>query len=223
MILEDELKDQSVPLMTRLTDWIANPARMEGCSITETELAAVFGVSRTPLREAINRAHSIGLIRRERSRSIEIPPLSTDDMVQLSRTREELEGLIARQATERLVAGEISLSRLESINTQMSALATVGDTGVLLGVGVDFHARLCVLSGNAAASGLLAQLMVRLERYRQCVRSLEGRSTLIVSEHQTLLEAMHAGDAHGASAAARAHIARAREFYRAELFRHGLS
>ncbi len=222
MILEDELKDQSVPLMSRLTDWIADPARIDGCSITETELAGVFGVSRTPLREAINRAHSIGLIRRERSRSIEIPPLSTADMMQLSSTREELEGLIARQVTERLVAGEISLSRLESINTQMGALATVGDTGVLLGVGLDFHGRLRALSGNAVAAGLLEQLMVRLERYRQCVRSLDGRSSLIVSEHDTLLDAMRAGDPAAASAAARAHIARAREFYRDELFRRGL-
>lgn len=222
MKFDDDLTDQSVPLMTRFTSWISNPEQMRGSLITENDLTGVFGVSRTPLREVLNRAGSIGLIKRQRSRSIEIPALSGTDMIQLSRTREELEGLIAIQVTERVKAGEVSLDRLEMINQQMGALATVGDTKVLLSAGLDFHGYMRFLSGNEVASGLLEQLMLRLERYRQCIRSLDGRSALIVHEHDDVLTAIRAGDAAAAAAAARAHIARARDFYRTELLKHGL-
>ena len=214
--------DQSVSLVSRLADWIAMPERTQGASITETELAAIFGVSRTPLREALNFAAAIGLVRRERNRSIQIPPLSGEDMLQLSLTREELEALVTFQAAERIIAGEVSIEELEKLNLRMNALAAIGDTGILLGTGLDFHEFIRVHSGNRVAAGLLRQLMLRLERYRQCIRSLEDRSGHIVHEHDGILDAIRNGDPAGAAKAARKHVANARESYRAELAKHDL-
>lgn len=214
--------DQPVSLVSRLADWIAMPERMRGASITETELAAIFGVSRTPLREALNFANAIGLVRRERSRSIQIPPLSGEDMLQLSLTREELEALVTFQTAKRIVAGEVSIEELEKLNRRMNALAAIGDTGVLLGTGLDFHEFIRVNSGNHVATGLLRQLMLRLERYRQCIRSLEGRTSHIVHEHDEILDAIRDGDPEGAAKAARKHVANARKSYRAELAKHDL-
>ncbi|WP_141454191.1 GntR family transcriptional regulator [Pseudoxanthomonas sp. z9] len=217
-----EWQNHDVPLLTRLTNWISHPERMQGVWVTEAELSLVFGVSRTPLREVLNQLNGIGLIRRQRSRSIEIPPLSVADMVQLSRTREELEALITVQVTERHIAREIDIGSLERINRQMGALAALGDTGVVLATGRDFHGELRLLSGNHVASFLLEQLMLRMERYRQCILSLQGRSTEIVHEHDQMLEAIRAGDTSAAAHAARAHIVHARAFYRDELIKHGL-
>lgn len=214
--------DQSVSLVSRLADWIAMPEQMHGVSITEVELAAIFGVSRTPLREALNFASAIGLLRRERSRSIQIPPLSGEDMLQLSLTREELEALVTFQTARRIVAGEVSIEGLERLNQRMNALAAIGDTGVLLGTGLDFHEFIRVHSGNHVAAGLLRQLMLRMERYRQCIRTLEGRSSHIVHEHDGILDAIRNGDPQGAANAAREHVANARESYRVELAKHGL-
>ena len=216
------MKDQAVPLVARLASWIAQPEQMHGISITENELASVFGISRTPLREALNFANAIGLIQRQRSRSIEIPALSVDDMVQLSRTREELEGLITFQAAQRITAGEVSINELEALNQRMNALASIGDAGLLLGTGLDFHAYIRIHSGNHVAAGLLEQLMLRMERYRQCIRSLQGRSELIVHEHDDILAAIRAGDSAGAASSAREHVANARVSYRIELAKHGL-
>jgi len=221
-MIEKGPKDQSVSLISRLSSWIAQPEQVHGVSITENELAAIFGVSRTPLREALNFASAIGLIRRQRSRSIEIPPLSGADMFQLSRTREELEGLITFQVSERIAAGEVSIDGLEKLNQRMSALATIGDTGVLLGAGLDFHEYMRANSGNDVAAGLLQQLMLRLERYRQCIRTLDDRSGHIVHEHGQIIDAIRAGDSAGAAKAAREHVANARESYRAQLAKHGL-
>lgn len=214
--------DQSVSLVSRLADWIAMPGQMHGASITEVELAAIFGVSRTPLREALNFASAIGLVRRERSRSIQVPPLSGEDMLQLSRTREELEALVTFQTAERIIAGEVAIDELEKLNQRMNALAAIGDTGVLLGTGLDFHDFIRAHSGNHVAAGLLGQLMLRMERYRQCIRTLEGRSTHIVHEHSGILDAIRRGDAAAAATAARQHVANARESYRVELAKHGL-
>lgn len=214
--------DQPVSLISRLADWVAMPEQMHGTSITETELAGIFGVSRTPLREALNFASAIGLVRRERSRSIEILPLSGEDMLQLSLTREELEALVTFQTAKRIIAGEVAIEELENLNRRMNALASIGDTGVLLGTGLDFHEFIRVHSGNHVAAGLLRQLMLRLERYRQCIRSLEGRSGHIVHEHDGILDAIRNRDAEGAAQAARKHVANARESYRAQLAKHDL-
>jgi DNA-binding GntR family transcriptional regulator len=214
--------DQPVSLMSRLADWIAMPEQMHGTSITEVELAAIFGVSRTPLREALNFASAIGLLRRERNRSIQIPPLSGEDMLQLSLTREALEALVTFQTASRIVAGEVSIEGLEKLNQRMNALAAIGDTGVLLGTGLDFHEFIRVHSGNHVAAGLLRQLMLRMERYRQCIRTLEGRTRHNVHEHDGILEASRKGDPEGAAKAAREHVANARESYRVELAKHGL-
>lgn len=222
-MLETSPKDRSVSLVTRLAEWIAKPEQMHGRLITENDLSAIFGVSRTPLREAINFANAIGLLQRERSRPIEIPPLSRADMLQLSRTREELEGLVTRQAAERIVAGEVSITGLEKVNRRMGALAGLGDTGVLLSAGLDFHVYMRAYSGNPVAAGLLDQLMLRMERYRQCVRTLEDRSGHIVHEHDDILDAMRAGDPDAAARAARAHVANARDSYDAVLSKLGLS
>ena len=56
-MLETSPKDRSVSLVTRLAEWIAKPEQMHGRLITENDLSAIFGVSRTPLREAINFAN----------------------------------------------------------------------------------------------------------------------------------------------------------------------
>jgi len=221
-MLETSPKDRSVSLISRLAEWIARPEQMHGRLVTEADLSAIFGVSRTPLREAINYANAIGLLRRDRSRPIEIPPLSRADMKELSRTREELEGLVTRQAAERIISGEVSITGLEKVNRRMGALAGIGDTGVLLSAGLDFHSYMRALSGNHVAAGLLDQLMLRMERYRQCVRSLEERSGHIVHEHDEILEAIRRGDIGAAVAAAKLHIANARDSYDAVLSKLGL-
>lgn len=203
-----------VPPFDRLVSWVCDPERAEGAVVTELELSQLVEIGRTPLREVLNQAQMIGLIRREPNRSIEVPALSLDDMEQLSVTREELEALIAMTVTRRHIAKVISIEPLERINRRMHALAEAGDMELLLEGGLEFHAVMRDLSGNAVASRLLEQVMIGLERYRRLMIARSERGEQIVEEHDMILNAVRAGDAEAAARAARYHIAHARGLYR---------
>lgn len=206
--------DRTASLFDRFIAWVCNPARAGGVFVTEHELTNHLDISRTPMREALHQAQMIGLIRREPNRSIEIPPLTVEGMEQLSITREHLEALIATCAAERVGRGEVSIEPLDRIHRRIRALAQVGDIELQLEAGLEFHAQLRIMSGNAVASRLLDQLMINLERYRQLIAGSPDRGMAIVGEHELILEAIAAGDARQAAAASRSHIRHARELYR---------
>ncbi|ODT81035.1 MAG: hypothetical protein ABS76_13125 [Pelagibacterium sp. SCN 64-44] len=209
-----ESANRAVPLFDRFIAWVCDPARADGMFVTEQELTSLLDISRTPMREVLHQAQMIGLIRREPNRSIEIPPLSVPDMEQLSITREHLEALIAMNVAERVARGEVSIEPLDKIHRRIRALAQVGDIELQLEAGLQFHARMRVLSGNAVAARLLDQLMINLERYRQLASGSPVRGMEIVGEHELILEALIAGRAEEAAQAARAHIEHARLLYR---------
>lgn len=208
-----ESLNRSVPLFDRFVAWVCHKDRAGGLFVTEQELTGVLEISRTPMREVLHQAQMIGLIRREPNRSIEIPPLTRHDMEQLSITRGNLESLIAATVAERVAAGIVSIEPLEKINRRIRALADLGDMELQLEAGLEFHAQMRLLSGNAVAARLLDQLMIRLERYRQLVTEEPRRGGEIVEEHARMLEAIGSGNAARAAEAASTHIARARELY----------
>lgn len=205
---------RSIPPFDRFVAWVCDPERASGAVVTEQELIRLVEIGRTPLWEVLHQAQMIGLIHREPNRSIEVQPLSISNMEQLSITREHLEGLIAITVTERFVAGQVSLEPLERINRQIRALADAGDMELQLEAGLEFHAQMRDLSGNAVASRLLDQVMIGLERYRRLMTEHQERGPEIVEEHEQLLAAIRAGDAEEAAKAARLHTVHARTLYR---------
>jgi DNA-binding GntR family transcriptional regulator len=209
-----ESLNRNLPLFDRFIAWVCHPDRAGGLFVTEQELTGLLDISRTPMREVLHQAQMIGLIRREPNRSIEIPALTVQDMEQLSITRETLESLIAATVAERVASGAVSIEPLDRINRRIRALAEVGEMELQLEAGLEFHAQMRLLSGNAVAARLLDQLMIGLERYRQLATEEPQRGSEIASEHARMLEAISAGDAAGAATAARIHIARARQLYR---------
>lgn len=209
-----ESANRAIPLFDRFIAWVCDPARANGVFVTEQELTSLLDISRTPMREVLHQAQMIGLIRREPNRSIEIPALTLEDMEQLSITREHLEALIAMSVAERVANGTVPIEPLDKIHRRIRALAQIGDMELQLQAGLEFHALMRVMSGNAVAARLLDQLMIGLERYRQLVADSPGRGDEIVGEHELILEAVAAGDAPRAAQVARAHIEQARILYR---------
>ncbi|MEL6587632.1 MAG: GntR family transcriptional regulator, partial [Pseudomonadota bacterium] len=77
-----------------------------GDRLVESELAETFGVSRTPVREALQRLETQGLLTRD-GRSLIVASLSHDQMAELYAVRAELEGLAARLAAQHAAPEEI--------------------------------------------------------------------------------------------------------------------
>jgi DNA-binding GntR family transcriptional regulator len=184
-----------------------------GTVVTEEGLAAGLAVSRTPLREAVQRLESLGLLLREPGRGLRVPPLSLREMAQLSATREVLEGLLAAEAARRVAAGQASAAPLRAVHERLKRVQQAGDAELALAVGLDFHEVLRRLADNRAAAGFHQQVLLSFERYRHLMRGASERPGRILEEHAAIVAAVEAGDGAEAEAAMRRHMAAARALY----------
>lgn len=184
---------------------------------TEERLATHFHVSRTPLRDAIRRLELLDLLVREPGRGLKVPPMSMREMRDLSATREALEGLLAASAARAVAAGTADLARLRGIHARHSRLLRLDDPELALAVGYDLHEEIRRLAGNRSAALCHERVLLAFERYRRLARELAARPEQIITEHDTILAAIAAGDATAAEAAMRRHIAAGREGYAAVL------
>jgi DNA-binding GntR family transcriptional regulator len=187
--------------------------------VTEEGLAAAVAVSRTPLREAVQRLEALGLLVREPGHGLRVPPMSLREMTHLSVTREVLEGLMAAEAARRVAAGEVSAAPLRSVQERLMRIQAIGDVDLSLAAGLDFHAVLSRMADNRAAAVCLQQVLLSFERYRHLMRDASERPGRILAEHAELVDAVEAGDPVQAEAAMRRHIAAGRALYQDVLSR----
>ncbi len=173
-----------------------------GTRLRETELAKRFGVSRTPVREALKQLEAQGLARHEANRGMVIPTLDNDEVNELYVIREVLEGTAARLAAQH--ASDVEIAILQDMVA--ADQDNLDDVHTLLATNRDFHRRLTLASHNR-------YLIAQMEHMKQFLLLLGGttladpaRRTAAVAEHARLVEALAARDTEKAEAMARAHI-----------------
>lgn len=185
-----------------LHDSITSLRLPPGARLHETELAAQLAVSRTPLREALRMLLADGLVRQLPTGGMVVAPLEPDDMRDLYEVRAALEGVIVRQACERLRDADVA--ELEVVVEQMSRLLDY--PAEMLRLGQAFHRRLLELSGNSHAEQLLRVLRGHLSRYQALTASLAPRRSEAYAEHRQILDALRARDGELAEARMRRHV-----------------
>lgn len=175
-----------------------------GDRLVESELAERFGVSRTPIREALQRLETQSLLARD-GRSLIVSSLGHNELADLYVVRAELEGLAARLAARHAAAEEIQV--LSEMVEEDRAL--VGDPGALARANRRFHKQLHLASHNRF---LVTQLdLVHRSMALLATTSLaaEGRSPRALEEHQRIVDAIGARDEDAADEALRDHISAA--------------
>ncbi|MCT8160924.1 GntR family transcriptional regulator [Pseudoruegeria sp. SHC-113] len=177
-----------------------------GDRLVESELAERFGVSRTPIREALQRLETQSLLSRD-GRSLIVASLDHNQMAELYAVRSELEGLAARLAARHATPEEIKVLRDMVEEDQ----AFVGDPDALSRANRRFHKQIHLASHNRY---LVQQLdLVHRTMALMATTSLaaEGRGETALSEHSAIVEAIAAGEGDAAYAALRTHLSRAFE------------
>src|SRR5690554_1975183 len=112
--MSDPIRDLANPatladqVVERLQDDIVLGVLPPGTKLGEAELAARYGVSRGPLREAIRRLESRKLLERIPHVGTRVATLKLEDLIEIYRVREALEGMAARQAAENMSQAEIA-------------------------------------------------------------------------------------------------------------------
>lgn len=177
-------------------------------ALSEEMLTGQFGVSRTPLRQALYRLELEGLIVKQSNGRMHVAPISIQEAEEIFKVREVLEGLIAREAAQKITPNEID--RLKDLLALMRRAAQEKRINDAIKYGSQFHHQLYEPSQNKTAINFLAQLRSRIERYRR----LSGytnpmyNTMLPVEEHGAILQAIIEKDEVMAEKEMRAHIRR---------------
>ncbi|MFF2651393.1 GntR family transcriptional regulator [Streptomyces sp. NPDC058045] len=185
-----------------------------GTLLTEGELAAAVGVSRTPVREALLRLEVEGLIRLYPKKGALVLPVSAQEIRDVVETRRLVETHAARKAVP---APPQLLARLAELLAQQRDQAAAGD---LTGAAVTdrcFHAEIVRHGGNEILSRLYDQLRDRQLRMGVAVMHAHPeRVTRNIGEHEEILAALRDGDAEAAVAVVDRHVGRVLQLARGE-------
>ncbi len=163
-----------------------------GEKVAEPELAANFGISRTPIREAFRQLESEGYLTVIPRKGAVVASLSERDVAEFYAIKSILEGYAARIAAERL--SEKDLERLEAINERLEKLAKEGDVKTFFRVHNEFHELFIKAAGNDKLGDLITQLVMKFNRPRLASLSLPGRMEISVQEHRKIIEAFRHKD-----------------------------
>lgn len=177
-----------------------------GERLVESELAERFGVSRTPIREALQRLETQSLLARD-GRSLIVASLDHNQLSELYVVRAELEALAARLAAKHATPEEVRVLK-EMVANDHSLL---GDPEAMSRANRRFHKQVHLASHNRYLVQQLELVHRSMALLATTSLAAEGRDEAALSEHTGIVRAIEAGDVEAAARALRTHISNAFE------------
>ncbi len=177
-----------------------------GDRLVESELADRFGVSRTPVREALQRLETQSMLARD-GRSLIVASLDHNQLAELYVVRSELEGLAARLAAQHASDEEIRVLRA-MVDEDRRLL---GDPAALSRANRRFHKQIHLASHNRYLVQQLDLVHRSMALLASTSLAAEGRDAAALAEHEAIIAAIAARDGTAAYDALRTHISRAFE------------
>jgi GntR family transcriptional regulator, rspAB operon transcriptional repressor len=180
--------------------------RRPGEAISEAEIALSYGVSRTPVREAILKLSDEGLLEIFPQSGIFVSRIPVAALPEAIIVRKALEETTARLAAERATSSQILA--LHSILQRQREAHAARDREVFHQADETFHATIAEVAGYPGIWTLIQQVKVHVDRYRRLTLPQEGRIAQVIGEHEAILGAIEAHDPAGARAAMEFHLER---------------
>jgi DNA-binding GntR family transcriptional regulator len=181
-----------------------------GTRLREQDLSERFQVSRTPVREALKRLLSEGLVASEPGRGIVVHSLSLDDVIDLYEIHEALQGRAARLAAQRL--SEVDPLRLKTALEACGEALQAGDVEKAIEFDRRFESALRDAAHNEQLKRLIEQLHGSLARRATSDPVSPSRVAQRLAEHQRIVDAILSRDPDAAEVAARDHVRRAQDY-----------
>ena len=177
-----------------------------GDRLVESELAERFGVSRTPIREALQRLETQSLLARD-GRSLIVASLDHNQLAELYVVRTELEGLAARLAARHAAPEEVRVMR----DMVEEDRALVNDPNALARNNRRFHKQIHLASHNRYLVQQLDLVHRSMALLATTSIGAEGRSEDTIAEHDAIVTAIENSDGDAAYTALKSHISKAFE------------
>jgi DNA-binding GntR family transcriptional regulator len=172
--------------------------------LDETELSAYYGVSRTPVREALQRLSESGLAEHIPRRGTFVRTPSLGRLVEMFEVMAELECMAIKLAIRRATPKDIA--KLEKDNETCRAAVQANDLKTYYEVNARLHGHIYQMSGNGFLASEAQKLHDRLRPFRRLQLQVRGRIEESMAEHDIILEAIRDGDADRAIETMQKHI-----------------
>jgi DNA-binding GntR family transcriptional regulator len=176
----------------RLRDMIVEGELEPGARVPERELCLRFGISRTPLREALKILASESLIDLQHHRGAVVSSLTAAALDDLFQVMGALEALAGRAACER--ASDAAIGEIRALHERMLGHYARGELSDYFRLNQRIHEGIVAAAGNPVLSQLYRGLSVRIRRARYMANLSKPRWDQAVAEHRQILEALTARD-----------------------------
>ncbi len=180
-----------------------------GSWLDEQSLAQQFGISRTPMREAIKVLASEGLVTTKMNRGAYVTEVDRRDLEQIFTVLSLLEGQAAKETASKATEEELNL--LDDLHHRLEKAAADRDVEQFFEINVKFHELIQEIASNTWMNGVIADLRKVLKLQRRDSLTRTGRLQNSLLEHREILQAILKRDPTAAEAAMRKHLARGLE------------
>lgn len=191
-------------LCQAIADEIVDGRLLPGVRLDEVGLAARFGVSRTPVREALRQLEATGMVQRRPNRGVVVATVTPERMADMFEAMAEMEALCARLAAARMTARERQAFR--RMHERSLRHVEDGDETRYEAANRRFHEALYEGSHNAEVAAMALGMRARLAPFRRAQFRVAGRLERSHAEHALVVDAILRRDPAAADAAMREHI-----------------
>lgn len=182
-----------------------------GDRLVEKELAEKMRVSRTPIREALRKLETEGLIRHVPRKGVVVKGFSPEDIIEIYSIRQSLEALAITYSVKNISDKEIK--RLKVLIKEMAVLTEEDDTEDLFNTSQEFNDILMKSCKMPRLINLINTYREYLKRFRMVTMGRKERKISALKDHQEILQAVIDRDAARAKRLVEAHLAKALESY----------
>src|SRR6202521_3609673 len=203
-ILSEEPESLSAGVVHRLEVEILKGQRKPGDRLDERLLAEQFGISRTPVREALQRLSASGLVVSRGRQGLQVAQLSIADLLDAFSVAAEMEALASAHAARRIRPEQ--RRRLETAHQACSVATQAHDADGFYEANLEFPETISAASHNRILHEELRRLTVKISPYRRTITFQPGRMESSIPEHDQVMVAIFRGDAVQAGQVMRSHV-----------------
>lgn len=178
--------------------------RVPRATLSEQEIAAGFGVSRTPVREAMIKLAEEGLVEIFPQYGSFVAPIKLREVFDCQFAREAVECAAVEKAAGRL--DEFQDRQLKAVIARQRALQRPGDRDGFFGADEDLHRLILKLAGHGTAWHFVESTKAQMDRVRHLAITIPRKQAAILAEHEAVVDRLLARDRAGAVDAMRVHL-----------------
>lgn len=188
----------------RLEEDILRGRVRPGHRLDERELSLRYGVSRTPVREALQRLAASGLAAARGRQGLQVAQFSVADLLDALSVVAELEALAASQAARRITPD--GRAALEAAHAACESAIAAGAFDAFYDSNIDFHDAIAAASHNRVLQEELRRLSLKTAPYRRAITFQPGRMPASQPEHGAVMDAILRAEGEAAGELMRRHV-----------------